>query len=324
MIKRILFTAIIAVTMVACGDEPKGSGDNGGGTGGGSGTEENPVFHTVKVLEYNPAPGQFVNEIPEYSEGNNIADMVLKAEESLNNKTLITLGSLGGTITMKLDKPIKNSIGKYDFRILGNCFYGVGSTPDNKFGGAEPGVIYVMQDINGNGKADDTWCEIKGSIAFDKTELTNIIYHRPSKEEVGEIIDGYITNPTYIKWDVSATSETGYIMKITEHEQTYFPAWVSKSESVISFANVRRLPKNAIYNAEIGQYQLHSFEYGYADNHPNNVDGSKIKIDWAVDANGNSVTLSQIDFIKVVSASLQFNGLLGETSTEIAGVEAFN
>ncbi|MEF9923126.1 MAG: PKD domain-containing protein [Muribaculaceae bacterium] len=321
MIKRIFYVIMIAIVMVACGDEPSKGSEEKPGEGG---TEENPKFQAVKVLEYNPAPGQFVNELPEYEVGNTNADMLHKVELSLNNNTLITLGSLGGSITMKLVKPIKNAIGKYDFRIVGNSFYGVGSTDENKKGSAEPGIIYVMQDVNGNGKADDSWYEIRGSVSFDKTSITQITYLRPTMEEVGTITDGYITNPQYIKWNTTSPSETGFLMKITEHEQSYYPAWLTNKENSITMNNVRRLPNNGFYNADIGQYQLSCFDYGYADNHPNNVDGSKIKIDWAVDANGNSVTLSQIDFIKVVSSLLQFNGLLGESSTEIAGVESFN
>ena len=32
------------------------------------------------------------------------------------------------------------------------------------------------------------------------------------------------------------------------------------------------------------------FEWGYADNHPNNTEQSQFKIEWAVDEYGNSVT----------------------------------
>ena len=47
---------------------------------------------------------------------------------------------------------------------------------------------------------------------------------------------------------------------------------------------------------------------------------SSFKIDWAVDAAGNPVALPGIDFVKIYTGVNQFNGWLGECSTEVAGV----
>ena len=46
-----------------------------------------------RVLEYNPAPGQFINIMPIYEEGDTYATMLQKAEESIagTNNTLISL-----------------------------------------------------------------------------------------------------------------------------------------------------------------------------------------------------------------------------------------
>lgn len=41
----------------------------------------------------------------------------------------------------------------YDFAIEGNAFDG----------SSEPGIVWVMQDVNGNGLPDDTWYQLKGS-----------------------------------------------------------------------------------------------------------------------------------------------------------------
>ena len=51
-----------------------------------------------RVLEYNPAPGQFVNTMPQYEEGDTYATMLQKVEESIagTNRTLISLGAWGG------------------------------------------------------------------------------------------------------------------------------------------------------------------------------------------------------------------------------------
>ena len=73
-------------------------------------------------------------------------------------------------------------------------------------------------------------------------------------------------------------------------------------------------------NAELisGTYFLEFMDYGYVDNRPNNSDPG-FNIDWAVDAEGNTVTLSHIDFIKVYTAVNQQCGWIGETSTELCG-----
>ena len=42
-------------------------------------------------------------------------------------------------------------------------------------------------------------------------------------------------------------------------------------------------------------------------------------IDWAVDNEGNKVSLDRIDFIKVVCGMQQVCGWIGETSTEVMG-----
>ena len=44
-------------------------------------------------------------------------------------------------------------------------------------------------------------------------------------------------------------------------------------------------------------------------------------ISWAVDAEGNAVSLDHIDFVKCYNAMNQQCGWIGETSTEITGAE---
>ena len=48
-----------------------------------------------------------------------------------------------------------------------------------------------------------------------------------------------------------------------------------------------------------------------------------IKIDWAIDSNGNQVQLDAIDFIRIYTAVNQQipSGAVGELSTEVQGIE---
>ena len=102
--------------------------------------QQNPVTHSFKVvvweeqvayspyiskvLEYNPAPGQFVNTMPIYEEGDTYQTMRQKAEESISgtNNTLISLGAWGGYVTFAFDHSVVNIPGEMDFLIEGNAF----------------------------------------------------------------------------------------------------------------------------------------------------------------------------------------------------------
>ena len=113
-----------------------------------------------RVYEYTPAPGQFINELvsggftgtetsPEAA--------VAYAEERMKKNTWVSLGGWGGYIVVGFDHSIDNSSsgykGGYNFSITGNAFKG----------SSEPGIVYVMQDTNGNTLPDDEWYELKGT-----------------------------------------------------------------------------------------------------------------------------------------------------------------
>ena len=106
-----------------------------------------------RVWEYCPAPGQFVNELPEYENGDNANDMRLKAEEAIadNNRGMITLGGWGGYVVFGFDHMVKNVPGQYDFVVLGNAFYSEAGYEENgqKGGSSEPAIVMVSYDANG-------------------------------------------------------------------------------------------------------------------------------------------------------------------------------
>lgn len=64
-----------------------------------------------------------------------------------------SLGAWGGYLMVGFDHSVENS-GAYDLAIKGNQFPGW----------SEPGIVWVMQDENGDGEPNDTWCELKGSL----------------------------------------------------------------------------------------------------------------------------------------------------------------
>ena len=275
--------------------------------------------YITRVYEYCPAPGQFVNEMPKYEEGDTYADILQKAEESISgtNDVLVSLGGYGGYITFGFDHSVMNVPGEKDFRIWGNAFYEL-TNPDSRGGSAEPGIVMVSHDENCNGLPDDPWYELAGSEYYKPStrHAYGITYHRPDPARPVESDEtGFLDDVYYIAWD-DTDGTHGYLAKNIYHDQDYFPKWVTGDE--LSFTGTL-LPQNAIDESGEGRYYvLYSYDWGYVDNHPNDyADLNSFDISWAVDSQGNPVHLPAIDFVRVYTGVNQYCGWLGETSTEL-------
>lgn len=254
-----------------------------------------------KVIEFVPAPGQFVNELPQWETGDNAESMAKKALTATTTG-MISLGGYGGFVVVGFDHTIVNVDGKRDIYIEGNSFSG----------SSEPGIVLVAYDINRNGLPDDNeWFEIRGSEYDNSTHDYECTYYRPEGDDDD------------IRW-TDNQGNTGYIYKNTYHSQPYWPQWLADRET-LTFGSTR-LPDNGEDQSGNGTYYvLSQYEYGYADNAPNMANGvwneeAKIDIDWAVDARGNSVKMPGADFVKIYTGVNQSNGWLGENSTEVCRI----
>ena len=282
------------------------------------------------VDEYRPAPGQYVNDVPEYEAGDTEADMIRKCNERIAglgpiDAHLVALGGWGGYITFHFDHPIVNIPGQRDFAVWGNAYQ---EQTNQVFGGMnEAGIVMVSKDNNGNGLPDDTWYEISGSCDVDS---------------LGKVVYGYeVTyhrNPMgNIPW-TDNKGNSGTIDRVDAwHTQEYYPEWLPDG---LTFKGTR-LPNNMIDLSEKVErtwsqwyYVLVGFRYGYADNLPNftnnaditsyNIEGCGIDISWAVDEQRQPVTLDHIDFVRVYTGLNQkcpAPNWWGETSTEIISAE---
>ncbi|MCE2925935.1 MAG: hypothetical protein LW822_10910 [Phycisphaeraceae bacterium] len=117
----------------------------------------------TRVVSYTPGPGAtagFTNPAAA------IGPPLGGSTSSPDNSKLVSLGSLGGSITLAFDEPIPNLSPSpanplaLDLIVFGNAFY-VANNPNRRF--AEPGIIEVSRDTNANGLADDHWFVIPGS-----------------------------------------------------------------------------------------------------------------------------------------------------------------
>ncbi|MCF0175981.1 MAG: hypothetical protein HUJ94_04015 [Bacteroidales bacterium] len=271
----------------------------------------------ASVVEYTPAPGQFINE--SYSP-KDASDAARWADARLAEGLFVSLGAFGGYLVAEFEKPVEND-GGWNFAIRGN----------SSAGSSEPGVVWVMKDENGNGRPDDRWYEIAGSEHGCKSTLHDytITYTRP---------DGGSGN---IIWTASGFGREKGIIEINGyHNQSYWPEWVGDGE--ISFTGTR-LPLKAYDESGNGSnWVLPGLGHGYADNHcpedaptlsmlanPDFMEtlGSQtslFRISDAVDHNGNPADLDCIDFVKVQTGVNGSCGWMGEISTEICGIWDFN
>ena len=181
-----LFGAVLlsGSLLTACSDEDN-NGNEGGKEEGGTDPDPDPELnfdgspYVTQVIDYRPAPGQFVNTMPSYEEGDTQETMNAKVLEAIGNgkKGMITLGAYGGYVIVGFDHTIQNVEGEKDFRIVGNAFTG----------SSEPGIIMVAYDKNQDGKPDaDEWYELAGSEYGKNTTIKGyeITYFRNEKDHV--------------------------------------------------------------------------------------------------------------------------------------------
>jgi len=242
--------------------------------------------YVTKVFEYLPAPGQFTNK----SLG------TLEGAKSIEGKEgIVSLGAWGGYIVLGFDHTVINENQKDDIVIYGNA----------QSNWAEPGVVWVMQDENGNGKPDDTWYELKGS-EFGKEGYVRdyeVTYTKP-------------TTGGSVSWKDNK-GKTG-VVTIAGATSQAFPSWVEGNEYTLKGT---LLPSSGIKPETPTFITSTPFEFGYADN---KVGGDNIDIANAIDKDGKVVHLAGIDFIKIQTGIQADLGWLGELSTEILGVADLN
>lgn len=269
--------------------------------------------YSNKVFEYLPAPGQFINET---NTGGFTGDettheaAIRYATKRIENKNYVSLGSFGGYIIVGFDHSIPNT-GGYDFAIQGNAF-------DSS---NEPGIVWVMQDTNGNGLPDDEWYELKGSETGKETTIQDyeVTYFKPASKG------------SHTHW-IDNVGNSGWIDFNAYHTQDfYYPLWMDKDSYTL--IGTRLLSRNT-QSSSTGYWSNNPFEWGYADNWGSDVlggdsyDGSGqmngFKISNAIYHDGTPANLKYIDFIKVQVGVLAKSGALGEISTEVFSFQDLN
>ena len=278
-----------------------------------------------KVYEYTPAPGQFINETKTGGfDGTQITPeaAIAYAERRMSEvdregntyPNWVSLGGFGGYIVVGFDHSIDNT-GDYDFGILGNSFGG----------SSEPGIVWVMQDENGDGMPNDTWYELAGSESGKAETIRNyeVTYYRPSGASMP------------VQWtdNQGNSGEIDYLTQFHRQEY-YYPLWIEADSYTLRGTCLA--PRN--YDASgNGSYWVNAeYDWGYADNFSpvdrltgednTNADANAnlFKISNAIDMDGEPISLEFIDFVKVQCGVNTKSGWLGEVSTEVFGFYDYN
>ncbi|MDD4820322.1 MAG: PKD domain-containing protein [Flavobacteriales bacterium] len=260
------------------------------------------------VLAYNPAPGQNINE-EDFGTTQSALSLIGGADGG------VSLGGFGGYVVFGFDHTVKNIDG-YDFVIKGNAYTG----------SSEPGCVMVAFDVNANGRADeDEWYELWGENHSKASTVKNytVTYTRPDD----------LTTAQDVHWTDSAGESGFFDAKVLGpfHPHTFWPSFVSATAETLEYSGTRLVgllenrstPTEELwYRGSAGKGYADNYSEEYTDvvNLDNDTAGSnKFDISWAVDKNGNAVTLPGVDFIKVYTAVNDYAGWIGEGSTEVYG-----
>lgn len=256
------------------------------------------------VVEYLPAPGQFIGDLKTAGftgEELTAEDAANYAEQRLRQNNWVSLGAFGGYIVVAFDHSVENISGA-DLAITGNSFDG----------SSEPGVVWVMQDENGNGLADDTWYELAGSETGKATTIQEyeVTYYRPT------------SNGMPVGWiDNKGGSGTIDYLASFHNQPSYYPTWITADSYTLR--GTRLEARNYDRSGNGSMWVQPAYDWGYADNASERdcADAvNSLDIDNAIDILGTPIKLEYIDFVKVQSAVQSKSGWIGELSTEVCNI----
>jgi hypothetical protein len=293
----------------------------------------------VKVFEYTPAPGQYIGDrtnglvgaIPRVEEPSTAESARLAAQVAVDaaenfkkaSSYAYTLGGWGGYIVFGFDHSVENGSGN-DLYIRGNAFSGW----------TEAGIVWVMQDENGDGIPNDTWYELAGAAKNNTQTLRrySVTYYAPDTI-VSDESDKHPGEGNYWvssgkamrggKWEDNAGLNNRYLSGNRYTSGSYYdsPKWSSTlgypywaGTAWVTLTGVL-LPYRHTISATGYEANGPTFGGGYVDDVGEVTD---FDISNAVQVNGTPVNLAYIDFVKVQTGLQGYGPQMGEMSTELS------
>lgn len=235
--------------------------------------------------------------------------------------SLTSLGNFGGYITYYYEQPlVDNPNNKYgmDFYVYGNA--NVDTSSSTKMSFFEPGQVWVSED-------GENWYALAGSAHYDNGVDWNytVTYKKTA--------NGKTT------WhDNHGNSNAGASYTGIYPSENIYPSNSQAKEDSITLSGIC-LPAATGNIAESGvATDAYAVNWGYADVFANGTMGEDVNpyldnsnhdlkangfdLAWAVDANGNPIDVSGMEFhyVKVQTASNIWHSAFGDKSTEVSAV----
>ena len=264
----------------------------------------------TRVHSFLPAPGQYVNE--NYT-ARTMEEACTYAKTRLDEGNYVSLGGFGGSLVVGFDHSIESD-GDYNLAVKNTLYTNY----------SEPGIVWVMQDENGDGLPNDTWYELKGSEYGLECTVQDyaVTYYRPEAPA------------SKVHWTDNRGGSGKIDYLAAYHKQDYYyPLWVQEDSYILRGT---RLEARNYDQSGTGTYWINpDYGWGYADNFspvdmiPERATGltagcNHFRISDAVTYDGQPANLQYIDFVKVQTGLNAKSGWLGELSTEVMDVIDFN
>jgi len=296
-----------------------------------------PTVHTYvdvypfasTVLEFAPAPGQFVNH-PDFSDPGHALGLPSGGGTAApNNTSIVSLGGFGGYVVLGFDHTIiddpLNPFGM-DAIVFGNAYW-VGGDPNRHW--AECATIEISPDENENGLADDTWYLIPGShIVSPLSQFVTVQWDDDIKNERYPPDDeSWIPSGYSGTWETEAFALPGAVFGSSV---VVNPTADGNSEGIYGYGDYSPTlvlgdldGDDIVDDATITPQQFYTIP-----DDPRTVGitagsggGDAFDIAWAIDPNtAGPAKLVGFDFIRLTSAVDSVSPVFGEKSAEIDAV----
>jgi len=284
----------------------------------------------VEVVEYAPAPGQFVNDVDFNDPFRALGPPVGGGTVDPNHESVVTLGGFGGYIVLRFDHVVEDHpLNPYgmDFIVFGNAHW-VGNDPNRRW--AEAATIEIAHDEDGNGMIDngEMWYVIPGSHIVDPGAQWSM--------QVWDDNPNTETPPEFVEWipagQTGSWNTFGYLLP-----QTVFggivlqnPSLDGRTDAIYGYADLSPTLAQGDWDGDnvIDDPVAEPEDFYTRPDDPLTVGlspgcggGDAFDIAWAVHpATGEPAGPTGFDFIRITTAVNATLGFLGEKSAEIDGV----
>ena len=172
-------------------------------------------------------------------------------------------------------------------------------------------VVYSYTGLSENGK---------GRVLFNNWHRHNYfpllnnyfvgVNGHTALDGIVNTISPLVLRNKYASYTPKASSTVG--AKLTMNGVRLMPASNSTAPDTFLFGYVDCHP-----NGTLSTVQVNPYTTGRTGN--DNSNGDPMDLSWAVDDNGNPVSLTSVRYVRVYTGVMQMNGAMGESSTEVLG-----